>query len=153
MPMSDVNIVLLYHNKEENYANSLLTYLKPLEQQNLLKVRSKKNFYGGQETTEGLTTQLIEANTIIYILSANFLSDDKLQQTIEDCEKKAFKIFCVLGKTCLYNSNQNIKVLPIDKVFHSQYKHNHSQFWTKVVYELAEELKIERSIIWQDDMV
>ena len=137
-------IVLLYAEKDESYRDELIKHMSDLERNQFIEIWHKGKIEYGEEVSEKISEKLQEAEVVLFLISADFLSSDE----IFDFEipkalarkEEGVKLFPILIRTTDFENSELGKLL----VFPQNKKAVNSDFWNtpdEAYQQIVTELK------------
>ncbi len=120
-PQKAKKMVVLYSDKDESYRDEFLKHLSELERNNYLEIWHKGKIEYGSDVEEMTTTKLEEAELVCCLMSADFLSSEKIFEfempIILERKKEGLKIFLTLIRSSDIEEGEwkNFPILPSNK--------------------------------------
>ena len=109
-------VFIAYTDQDKTILDKMETFVTPLVDRKELTILHKQKMPFGQEEEEAIRTFMEEADTILLLLSADFLSDPiikarELAWAFELQEQKNTQIIPIIGRTCAWNVDAKISKL------------------------------------------
>lgn len=115
-----LEVFISYSQKDENFRDTLVTFLTPLELDSIVRIWHDQKLVPGQDWDEEITKKLTSSDIVLLLLSADFLASDyirikELKIAFDRHEKREAVVIPIVVRPCpwkRYKKLSELQALP-----------------------------------------